>query len=231
MRGACRGRQRVFGAKASLARSADSHLAASPDSRELAFESRLRKESGVLLASARDELLAYWPANDSERGYRARMLQLLDMPKSLSRQHFEPGHFTASAFVLTPERDALLLILHKKLGLWLQPGGHLEPDDASLGAAAWREAREEVMVELEPATGAIFDVDIHAIPARREDPEHLHFDVRYCFTAQNTEIRASDEVAGARWVRLTELEGITRDASVLRAARKLTAARPVFGGR
>ena len=55
----------------------------------------------------------------------SRMIELAQSgEESLRRDAFSPGHFTASAFVLSPRRDQLLLILHKKLGLWLQPGGH-----------------------------------------------------------------------------------------------------------
>jgi ADP-ribose pyrophosphatase YjhB (NUDIX family) len=142
-----------------------------------------------------------------------------------SRHSYAPGHFTASAFVLSPERDALLLILHGKLGLWLQPGGHVEDSDASLLEAARREVAEEVgLTELELLEPAPLDVDIHDIPARKGEPEHAHFDVRYLFRATTREVHAGSDAKDARWVKLSEIgdEGSLRsDESVLRAVRKL----------
>jgi 8-oxo-dGTP pyrophosphatase MutT (NUDIX family) len=175
-----------------------------------------------LLVSARDAIAGYLPDDPQELAYRTRMLELLDSAGAFHSTHFVPGHFTASAFVLSPERDALLLILHKKLGLWLQPGGHIEPSDATFAAAARREVAEEVGAELEPpARDALFDIDIHTIPPYGEKPAHEHFDVRYCFQARSRLFTASDEVVRAQWVPLSQLAEVTSDRSVLRAALKL----------
>ena len=170
----------------------------------------------------RASLLAYAPSDAREAQHRARMLELLVSPGAFSRAHFVPGHFTASAFVLSPARDALLLILHKKLGLWLQPGGHVEPGDLSLGAAARREVLEEVGIALaEQQEPALFDVDVHVIPPHKLDPAHEHFDVRYCFVAPQLDFLASSEVVRAEWVALARIEQRTSDVSVLRAVEKL----------
>ena len=62
----------------------------------------------------------------------ARLIQLTRKQDAFKRSLFNPGHFTASAFVFSPERDAVLLIKHTFLRLWLQPGGHIEENDASI---------------------------------------------------------------------------------------------------
>lgn len=173
--------------------------------------------------SARAAIVAYQPEDPREQGFRQRMLQLLELSAPTSRDHFSPGHLTASAFVLSPARDAVLLILHKKLGLWLQPGGHIEADDESLLAAARREVAEEVGLELPAGQGLIFDLDIHAIPARKSEPEHEHFDVRFCFHAPTLDFAINDEVVAARWASLAQIDQLTSDESVLRVARKLEA--------
>lgn len=181
----------------------------------------------MLLTSARTAIGDYQPSDPRERGFQQRMLELLALPAPTSRQQFVPGHLTASAFVLSPERDAVLLILHKKLQLWLQPGGHIEADDVSLLAAAHREVAEEVGLALPASvTGAVFDLDIHTIPARKDEPAHEHFDVRFCFHSPTLAFAINDEVVDARWAPLARIDQLTTDESVLRVARKLLAGSP-----
>jgi 8-oxo-dGTP pyrophosphatase MutT (NUDIX family) len=183
----------------------------------------------VSRAAALARLLdAHVPYDALERGHREQMSSLAAVAgDAFARDHYEPGHFTASAFVLSPASDALLLLHHRKLDRWLQPGGHVEPGDADMLAAARREAREEVgLAELDVALGGRpFDLDVHAIPARPGEPAHAHFDVRYLFVAPTLAFQLSSESKGARWVPLLELTGSGVDASVARAAHKLLAGR------
>lgn len=178
-------------------------------------------------SALRDMLTAYTPADDLEGQYRQRMLELTHAQGDpFSRNHFNPGHFTASAFVLSPDGKDMLLILHGKLGLWLQPGGHVDPDDSDIFAAARREVQEETaMTALEwpQGTPAIFDVDIHTIPARKNDPDHEHFDVRVLFKATTRDFTAGDDAKDGRWVPLDEISLEISDESVMRAVRKIQA--------
>jgi 8-oxo-dGTP pyrophosphatase MutT (NUDIX family) len=171
----------------------------------------------------RARLSAFRAHDAEEAGHLARMSQLAESASDVSaRSHFEPGHFTASAFILSPERDSLLLILHGKLQRWLQPGGHIEPTDTDLLAAARREAEEETgLAELELLEPAPFDLDVHQIPALRGDPSHAHFDVRFLFRATDRAVRAASDAKAARWVPLREVDLTISDRSVLRAVEKL----------
>lgn len=170
-------------------------------------------------------LSAHRPTAPAELIHHAAMLDLLQsLGDPFSRTHTNPGHFTASAFVTSPDGDALLLIHHRNLDRWLQPGGHIEPGDVDLLAAARRELDEEVGLSGLPlATNGAFDLDVHSIPAHGNEPAHRHFDVRFLFRARSLALHASDEVNAARWFPLTSIATVQTDDSVMRAVRKLGA--------
>jgi 8-oxo-dGTP pyrophosphatase MutT (NUDIX family) len=169
---------------------------------------------------------AYRPVDDGERGHLERMRVLLDSDSDpFTRDRFEPGHFTASAFVLAPDDDALFFIHHRKLQRWLQPGGHVEPSDADIFFAAQREVAEEVGLQdahLVDGFEGVFDVDVHPIPARKDEPAHAHFDVRFLFRAPARDaVAATDETLGGRWMPLAEITAASTEPSIARAVRKL----------
>jgi 8-oxo-dGTP pyrophosphatase MutT (NUDIX family) len=170
-------------------------------------------------------LESYSAATPSEASHLSRMRELCELPcDPFARASFAPGHFTASAFIVSPDARELLLIHHKKLDRWLQPGGHVDPDDRDLLGAALREVREEVgMVDLALVRPAPFDLDVHEIPSRKGEPAHAHFDVRFCFRAQGREFRAGSDAQAARWVPLAEVSAEISDESVMRAVEKLRA--------
>ncbi|MFY7864670.1 NUDIX hydrolase [Roseateles sp.] len=131
------------------------------------------------------------------------------------------GHVTTSAVVLDPAAQQMLLIHHKTLDRWLQPGGHFEANDAAdpLLASALREAHEETGVSQllphpewrDPATGLAlpFDIDSHAIPAnpRKQEGPHWHHDYAYLLLADSVQGLSPQisEVHAAAWVPLSEL--------------------------
>lgn len=150
-------------------------------------------------------LAAFVPSDDKERQDLDAMRALassLDQPFSRGQW---PAHFTGSAVVVTPDGRKVCLVMHAKLRRWLQPGGHADPaDDGSMEQTALREAREEtgLEVKLHPAAPAPFDVDVHVIPARKDEPEHRHLDVRYLVVAANPDALAHDPIEshGAQWL-------------------------------
>lgn len=158
-----------------------------------------------------------------QRAIALRMLQFVSStPDCFERSH-AAGHITGSAWLLNPAGDKVLLTLHRKLGKWLQPGGHADGDSDTLRVSL-REAEEESGIAgIVPVSGDIYDVDIHSIPARPGEPEHLHYDVRYLLRAPHENFVVSAESVSLAWVRFGELAMLSPapDASVLRLARLL----------
>lgn len=168
------------------------------------------------------ELVEMLRGHEAQPAVRERLLWLAEETAApFSREQFEPGHFTASGFVVTRERDATLLVHHRRLDRWLQPGGHIDPGDRSAEVAARREIVEETAAHLREDPGVLFDLDVHPIPAGKGEPPHEHFDVRFLFVASDTMLDADQaEVKEARWFPLEEAAEVG-DASVQRVVRRL----------
>ncbi len=133
------------------------------------------------------------------------------------------GHVTGSAWVVDPAASSVLLTHHRKLDRWFQLGGHSDGDPDPV-AVATREAIEEGGVSVSLLDTTIFDLDIHAIPARKNDPEHFHFDVRFVFQAHSRDFRVSAESKALAWVPIERLRDYTDEESMLRMQRKWFAA-------
>jgi 8-oxo-dGTP pyrophosphatase MutT (NUDIX family) len=131
------------------------------------------------------------------------------------------GHLTASAWIVDAARQRTLLTHHHKLDRWLQLGGHVDGDH-DLAAAALREAREESgLTKLRLVSPEIFDVDRHRIPARGQEPEHWHFDVRFLIEADPAEpLAISSESKDLAWVALAEVARLNPSESLARMVRK-----------
>ncbi len=125
------------------------------------------------------------------------------------------GHVTGSAWIVNPARTHVLLTHHKKLDKWLQPGGHSDGHPVTLEVAL-REASEESGLEVTALDPRLFDIDIHEIPARNDDPRHYHFDLRYVLGALADDYRVSDESHDLAWVEFGELSRYTKEPSMLR---------------
>lgn len=150
---------------------------------------------------------------------RDEVLALLDEHgPALADRTTAPGHLTGSALVVDPSGPRVLLLLHAKLGRWLQPGGHADGDH-DLAAVALREASEETGIAgLEVVVPAV-DVDIHRVDHGDELGEHLHLDVRYLVLAPpGAEAVGNHESRDLRWVSPAELEDVADEAGLVRLA-------------
>lgn len=120
-------------------------------------------------------LRTHVPVDERERGSIASFLQLAPALARPFDEHADPVHITASAVLVSDAGDKVALHLHKRLGMWLQPGGHIEPGE-SPAEGALREAVEEIGVPARHHSpdGCFFHIDVHPGPKG-----HTHLDLRY----------------------------------------------------
>jgi 8-oxo-dGTP pyrophosphatase MutT (NUDIX family) len=144
-----------------------------------------------------EELLAMLRAfrtdDPAEAADVERTIALLEAgDEAFTRRHFDPGHVTASVFIIHLPNAQILLHHHRRLGKWLQMGGHVDPGEP-IRETALREGREEsgltdlMLIHDEP-----FDVNIHPIPAGKGEPPHRHFDIRFIATTESPESATFD---------------------------------------
>lgn len=159
-------------------------------------------------------VLSAWQAPDpSQEQLRRRYLDHLHAHQDALTRGCVPDHLTASVLVFDADHAQVLLTLHKRLGRWLQTGGHCEPEDDRLADAALREGREETGIDdlhLDPAPVLLSH---HEVPCGPVRPAH-HLDVQYVAVAAPGAVPAiSDESSDLRWFDLDALPDQT-DRSV-----------------
>ncbi|MEZ4752827.1 MAG: NUDIX hydrolase [Bdellovibrionota bacterium] len=126
------------------------------------------------------------------------------------------GHITASTWLVNSRKDSVLLLHHKKLNKWLQPGGHLDGNPDPL-LEALREASEETGIKnLEPISEEIFDIDLHLIPEFETIPRHLHYDLRFLVQSHQNQLSLSNESNSLKWVPFSDVSIYNPEQSILR---------------
>ena len=170
------------------------------------------------LAAGFEDYARRWPG---EAEVVAHFLALLADPSDPFVRERLAGHFTASSWLVAADGARTLLTHHRKLGLWLQLGGHAD-GDRDLARAALREAEEESGLPGLSIEPGIFDLDRHWIPEHKGVPAHWHYDVRYVVRAGAEEaFVVSDESHALAWRDIAALaRDDAADASVRRMARK-----------
>ena len=143
-----------------------------------------------------------------------------DHPDCFQPDHV-PGHITGSAWLLDPAGTRVLLTHHRKLGRWIQLGGHAD-GDADVLAVAIREAREESGIRsIRPVSEEIFDLDVHLFPGGATEAAHQHYDIRFLLQVEGDHTFAvSDESHALAWFTAAELASMELDEAVARMCRK-----------
>lgn len=168
------------------------------------------------------ELALAFNAGDDGLAAKSRELvvQLLrHTAEPFSRNQFAPGHITCTALVLSPEGSRILLMFHHRHRRWLLPGGHVETSDSSLMEAARREAVEETGIVLStPLQDYLVGMDVHAIPARKDEPYHLHHDLVFAMQAAEEEFSCTEEAPSIAWCDPNDFDRYQLPANIVRSA-------------
>ncbi len=157
---------------------------------------------------------------------RDRILELVGQAPAPADRTTRPGHLTGSAFVVSDDGQRAVLLFHRKLRRWLQPGGHAD-GDTNLAHVAWREATEETGIDGLAVDPEPVDLDVHEVRPPSEDA-HLHLDVRFLVVAPpHAVLDANDESDEIRWVDRRRFEGTELDEMDLDAGLRRLASRCV----
>ena len=135
----------------------------------------------------------------------------------------EKGHVTGSAWVVNPARSHVLLLHHRKLGLWLQPGGHADGDSDILRVVL-KETSEESGIDIENVrllSDEVFDVDVHTVFESQYDPRHVHFDIRFLVEIDDSKpIPGNNESHEIGWAALDDVAHFNNALSLRRLVTK-----------
>ena len=128
------------------------------------------------------------------------------------------GHFTASSWLVSGDGRRTLLTHHRKLGRWLQLGGHAD-GDVDLSRVALKEAEEEFGLTGLSVEPQIYDLDRHWIPEHKGVPGHWHYDVRFVvYAGDSEEFAVSDESLDLAW---RDIAALAADADADESLRRM----------
>ena len=165
-------------------------------------------------------LESYLSRFPDEEAVGAQFCDFIRRCEDCFERSLEEGHITGSAWVVDSTGEKVLLTHHRKLNIWVQPGGHAD-GNADVREVALQEALEETGLDQLSVSEDIFDIDIHRIPARKNEPEHLHYDVRFLVRHEGDgDYVVSEESHDLAWVTVDRIDEVTTEESMLRMADK-----------
>lgn len=176
------------------------------------------------LVTTSTDVLTGWLAPDPvQEELRTDFVRWATEHPDATNRSCAPHHLTASALVVSADLDHVALVLHPKFGRWLQTGGHIEPGDLDVAAAAGREAREESGI-----AGLVVDPDPVLLSRHRVRcwPGGDHLDVQFVAVAPaGAVLTLSEESDDVRWFAMDALPEVDDSVTAL-----VTAARTRLRG-
>lgn len=175
-----------------------------------------------------EALRRHAPADGEEARDREQILDFVLRHERPFDRAIAEGHLTGSAITVSADGSHVLLLHHRKLDRWLQPGGHGDPGETTGEEVALREALEESGIRgltLHPTAEHPLDVDVHDIPARANEAAHEHLDLRYLVVAPEGAVVSPDlaELHEIRWVPWDDVDALSPDHGLRRALAKARA--------
>lgn len=175
----------------------------------------------------RQQLLTLLRQHDTrfmdEAGFVSRAIHFIESHEDCFYRELWPIHVTGSAWVVNPARDKVLLMHHKKIDQWFQPGGHADGDSDILRVSL-KETSEETGLELTDiklVSDSVFDVDIHRIRPYKNDPQHDHIDIRFLVEIDDRiVVPGNDESHEILWVDLYHASRYNNNRSTFRMIEK-----------
>jgi len=163
-----------------------------------------------------------------ELAFVNRSIAFVEQNTQVFLRELKPAHVTGSAWVVNQDRSRALMMHHKKLNAWYQPGGHAD-GDSDIIRVALRETAEETGIdpsEIKLVSGEIFDVDIHTVPAHGTDSAHEHVDIRFLIEINDQlPVPGNDESHEVLWIDLHNVSHFNRNRSTYRMLEKTRALR------
>ncbi len=169
-----------------------------------------------------DLLEKHSPIDYNELKMTNETIEFVKINEACFKRELLIGHVTGSAWIINDARTHVLMMHHRKLNQWFQPGGHCDGDPDVLNVAL-KEANEETgLKKLKVVTGEIYDVDVHLIPERKGIPAHYHYDVRFLIEADmNEPLVITEESNDLAWISLKKIAEHNDSESIMRMARKI----------
>lgn len=168
-----------------------------------------------------DQLQKYHQRYPQEAAVAERFIAFVQQYEDCFERTQLVGHVTGSAWLTNVAGSHVLLTHHRKLNRWLQLGGHAD-GNPDVQDVALREAQEESgIIDIAVVEPQIFDIDIHEIPARGNEPAHFHYDARFALAVTGSDTFAiSEESHALEWIDISQLHKRTTERSMLRMADK-----------
>lgn len=168
----------------------------------------------------KDKLSKYQPVDHEDEKNWQLLCSFVEKNPDCFDEKKVDGHITGSAWLLSPDLKKVLLTHHKKLGKWMQLGGHAD-GEANVFNVALREAKEESGIQdIEALSEDIFDVDVHLIPERKDKLAHYHYDVRFLLKTCHEKFIVSGESHDLAWISIKDVETFNEDRSITRMVEK-----------
>jgi len=168
-------------------------------------------------------LQTHRPFDDEEHRMWLETIDFVQQNPDCFERWLPIGHVTGSAWIIDNAREYVLLMHHRKLDRWFQPGGHAD-GNPDIQQVALREAQEETgLTNIQLVDNQIFDIDIHLIPANTKEPAHYHYDIRFLMKAnRNLPLQINNESKNLAWVLLEDVHRYNNSESLIRMVKKIS---------